>query len=179
MRPADTRGEGRRGGLVVAVGRSPRRLGEWVSVPRTPSRHATCRYSWTRPPRRSRRSGRTVASEGGGVRPAGGADRACGDVVPRAPTGSGRAATCRLRRARVRPRGAAVPTRSLAGRLLTGALTRDVGAARRGARLHAPDRGRGGAGRPTLRAVRHGVSLAGGLALLAQVARRWGADLRS
>ena len=34
-------------------------------------------------------------------------------------------------------------------------------------------------GVPTLRAVRHGVSLAGGLALLAQVARRWGADLRS
>jgi len=43
-----------------------------VWVPRTPSRHATCRYSRTRPPRRSRRSGRTVAPEGGGVRPAGG-----------------------------------------------------------------------------------------------------------
>jgi tyrosinase len=43
-----------------------------VWVPETPSRHATCRYSWTRPPRRSRRSGRTVAPEGGGVRPAGG-----------------------------------------------------------------------------------------------------------
>ena len=36
-----------------------------------------------------------------------------------APTGLGRAATCRLRRARVRPRGAAVPIRSLAGWLLT------------------------------------------------------------
>jgi hypothetical protein len=42
----------------------------WVSA--TPSRHATCRYSWTSPPRRSRRSGRTVAPEGGGMRPAGG-----------------------------------------------------------------------------------------------------------
>jgi hypothetical protein len=36
------------------------------------SRHATCRYSCTRPPRRSRRSGRTVAAEGGGVRAIGG-----------------------------------------------------------------------------------------------------------
>jgi hypothetical protein len=41
-------------------------------VPITPSRDATCTYSCTRPPRRSRRSGRTVAPEGGGVRPAGG-----------------------------------------------------------------------------------------------------------
>ena len=44
----------------------------WVWVPRTLSRHATCTYSCTRPPSRSRRSGRTVAPEGGGVRPAGG-----------------------------------------------------------------------------------------------------------
>ena len=41
-------------------------------VPRTRSRHATCRYSCTRPPSRSRRSGRMVAPEGGGVGPAGG-----------------------------------------------------------------------------------------------------------
>ena len=32
-------------------------------VPRTRSPHATCKYSWNRPPRRSRRSGRTVALE--------------------------------------------------------------------------------------------------------------------
>jgi hypothetical protein len=42
-------------------------------VPRTLSPHATCTYSWMRPPSRSRRSGRTVAPErGGGVLPAGG-----------------------------------------------------------------------------------------------------------
>ena len=41
-------------------------------VPRTRSPHATCTYSWMRPPSRSRRSGRTVAPERGGVRPAGG-----------------------------------------------------------------------------------------------------------
>jgi len=49
---------------------NPATLDLWV--PRTRSRHATCRYSCTRPPRRSRRSGRTVAPEGGGVRLAGG-----------------------------------------------------------------------------------------------------------
>jgi hypothetical protein len=43
-----------------------------LSVPRTRSPHATCTYSWTRPPSRSRRSGRTVGSERGGVPPAGG-----------------------------------------------------------------------------------------------------------
>ena len=43
-----------------------------VWVPRTPSRYATCTYSWMRPPSRSRRSGRTVVSERGGVPPAGG-----------------------------------------------------------------------------------------------------------
>ena len=42
----------------------------WVS--RTLSRHATCTYSWMRPPSRSRRSGRMVAAESGGVAPAGG-----------------------------------------------------------------------------------------------------------
>ena len=41
-------------------------------VPRTLSPHATCTYSWMRPPSRSRRSGRTVAPEGGGVLAAGG-----------------------------------------------------------------------------------------------------------
>ena len=45
---------------------------ERLWVPDTRSRHATCTYSCTRPPSRSRRSGRTVALEGGGVRPAGG-----------------------------------------------------------------------------------------------------------
>jgi hypothetical protein len=54
----------RRGGGLAAL---------WV--PRTRSRHATCTYSCTRPPSRSRRSGRTVAVEGGGVRPAGGCCR--------------------------------------------------------------------------------------------------------
>jgi hypothetical protein len=43
-----------------------------LSVPRTRTRHATCTYSCTRPPSRSRRSGRMVAPEGGGVGPAGG-----------------------------------------------------------------------------------------------------------
>jgi putative transposase len=41
-------------------------------VPRTGSPHATCTYSWMRPPSRSRRNGRTVASERDGVPPAGG-----------------------------------------------------------------------------------------------------------
>ena len=41
-------------------------------VPRTLSPHATCTYSWMRPPSRSRRSGRMAAPEGGGVPPAGG-----------------------------------------------------------------------------------------------------------
>ena len=36
-------------------------------VPRTRSPHATCTYSWMRPPSRSRRSGRTAASEHGGA----------------------------------------------------------------------------------------------------------------
>ena len=47
-----------------------RRTSVWVQ--RTLSRHATSRYSCMSPPRRSHRSGRTVAPEGGGVRPAGG-----------------------------------------------------------------------------------------------------------
>ena len=54
-----------------------------VWVPRTRSRHATCTYSCTRPPSRSRRSGWIVAPEGGGVWPAGGcwsSDR-CGRCV--------------------------------------------------------------------------------------------------
>ena len=42
----------------------------WVPITRSP--HATCTYSWTRPPSRSRRSGRTVAPERGGAPPAGG-----------------------------------------------------------------------------------------------------------
>ena len=41
---------------------SQHRLIVWV--PRTQSRHATCRYSCTRPPRRSRRSGRTASGTG-------------------------------------------------------------------------------------------------------------------
>jgi hypothetical protein len=41
-------------------------------VPRTRSPHATCRYSWTRPPSRSRRRTRTAVPEPGGVQPAGG-----------------------------------------------------------------------------------------------------------
>jgi hypothetical protein len=41
-------------------------------VPRTWSPHATCTYSWMRPPSRFRRSGRTVAPERGGVLPRGG-----------------------------------------------------------------------------------------------------------
>jgi hypothetical protein len=41
-------------------------------APRTRSRHATCRYSWMRPPSRSRRSTRMAAPERGGVPPAGG-----------------------------------------------------------------------------------------------------------
>ena len=46
-------------------------------VPRTGSPHATCRYSWTRPPSRSRRSTRMPAPESGGTSPAGG--RWCSD----------------------------------------------------------------------------------------------------
>lgn len=42
----------------------------WVPITRSP--HTTCTYSWTRPPSRSRRSGRTVAPEHGGAPPAGG-----------------------------------------------------------------------------------------------------------
>ena len=58
---------------VVALLHGPWPLG-WncLWVPRTPSPHATWTYSWMRPPSRSRRSGRTVASERGGVPPAGG-----------------------------------------------------------------------------------------------------------
>ena len=41
-------------------------------VPRTRTRHATCTYSCTRPPSRSRRSGRSAALDGGGVAPVGG-----------------------------------------------------------------------------------------------------------
>ena len=47
-----------------------RRNNLWV--PKSLSRHATCTYSWMRPPSRSRRSGRIAASEPGGVSPAGG-----------------------------------------------------------------------------------------------------------
>ena len=47
-------------------------------VPRTRSRHATCRYSCTRPPRRSRRSGRTVALGAGECGLRVGADRVIG-----------------------------------------------------------------------------------------------------
>jgi hypothetical protein len=43
-----------------------------LSVPRTRTRHATCTYSCTRPPSRSRRSGRSAALDGGGVAPVGG-----------------------------------------------------------------------------------------------------------
>jgi hypothetical protein len=46
------------------------RWGLWV--PRMLSRHATCTYSCTRPPSRSRRSGRSAALDGGGVAPVGG-----------------------------------------------------------------------------------------------------------
>ena len=45
---------------------SPRRQSLWV--PRTLSGHAKCTYSCTRPPSRSRRSGRTVVPDDGGVR---------------------------------------------------------------------------------------------------------------
>ena len=45
---------------------------QFTWVPRTVSRHATCTYSCTRPPSRSRRSSRMVAPEGGAVQPAGG-----------------------------------------------------------------------------------------------------------
>jgi hypothetical protein len=41
-------------------------------VPGTLSRHATCTYSCTRPPSRSRRRGRMIGPEGGGVRTMGG-----------------------------------------------------------------------------------------------------------
>ena len=77
-RPARTRAEGRRvdlANLVLGCPRSEPSLwstgGAALWVPRTRTRHATGRYSCTRPPRQSRRSGRTVAAEGGGVRPAG------------------------------------------------------------------------------------------------------------
>ena len=55
--PRNTRSGGEAGGL---------------RVPRTRSPHATCTYSCTRPPSRSRRSGRVPAPERGGVAPAGG-----------------------------------------------------------------------------------------------------------
>ena len=41
-------------------------------VPRTRSPHATCTYSWMRPPSRSRRIGRMAVPECGGVPLAGG-----------------------------------------------------------------------------------------------------------
>ena len=62
-----------RGRLVTAIDGTM-----WVPTTRSP--HATCTYSWTRPPSRSRRSGRTVAPERGGVPPAGGVDRVIGEV---------------------------------------------------------------------------------------------------
>jgi hypothetical protein len=43
-----------------------------VWVPRTPSPHATCAYSWMRPPSRSRRSNRVGASDRGRLSPVGG-----------------------------------------------------------------------------------------------------------
>jgi hypothetical protein len=46
--------------------------GKTLWVPRTLSCHATCTYSWMRPPSRSRRSGRMIAPERGGVSPTGG-----------------------------------------------------------------------------------------------------------
>ena len=84
-----------------------------------------------------------------------------------------------LRRARVRPlRRDAVPTRSPAGWLLTGAHRPETSVLRgavcdyvRATEVAAA------VGVPTLRAVSHGVSLAGGLALIAEAARRWGGDL--
>jgi hypothetical protein len=47
-----------------------------VWVPRTGSPHATCRYSWTSPPSRSRRSTRIPAPGRGGVSAAGPRPRA-------------------------------------------------------------------------------------------------------
>jgi hypothetical protein len=48
-------------------------IGDTLWVPRTAARHATCRYSWISPPRRSRRRWRMLALGGVGVaRPAGG-----------------------------------------------------------------------------------------------------------
>ena len=63
------------GEVSVADGRrsgAPDCAGANLCVPRTWTRHATCTYSCTRPPSRSRRSGRTGTAEGGGVRHAGG-----------------------------------------------------------------------------------------------------------
>jgi hypothetical protein len=61
---------------TTAVSRAEHGCGVFVvsglTVPRTLSRHATCTYSCTRPPSRSRRSGRMVAPERRGVWPAGG-----------------------------------------------------------------------------------------------------------
>ena len=56
-------------GETVRPRTTRRDLDLWVPITRSP--HATCTYSWMRPPSRSRRSGRTVAPErGGGVLPA-------------------------------------------------------------------------------------------------------------
>jgi hypothetical protein len=59
-------------GHVMLARRDVHDHGLSLWVPSTRSRRETCRYSWRRPPRRSRRSGRTVAPEVGGVGPAGG-----------------------------------------------------------------------------------------------------------
>ena len=59
-------------GIDVAVIFNALRALGGVWVPRTLSCHATCTYSWMRPPSRSRRSGRMIAPERGGVSPTGG-----------------------------------------------------------------------------------------------------------
>jgi hypothetical protein len=56
----DPLGAGDRGD-VVALGQQP---GQGLWVPKIPSPHATCEYSWIRPPSRSRRRMRMLSSAG-------------------------------------------------------------------------------------------------------------------
>jgi hypothetical protein len=61
-----------RAGATFVNGKLVERPDETLWVPRTPSPHATCTYSWMRPPSRSRRIGRMAVPERGGVPLAGG-----------------------------------------------------------------------------------------------------------
>lgn len=60
------------GGFEVGTATAWRYVEETVWVPKMPSPHATCEYSWIRPPSRSRRRTRMLSSAGAAGIPASG-----------------------------------------------------------------------------------------------------------